>query len=144
MCGISGVYNLLNKPQKGLSKYIQAMNYLQEHRGPDGEGAWFNDNKSVGFGHRRLSIIDLEDRAAQPMRRDNISITYNGEIYNYKELKRKYSSKFSFTTNSDTEVIIAGYKIYGKDFIHDLRVCFHLLFGMKMRVLFLCKRSLWN
>ena len=69
MCGISGVYNLHNKPQKGLSKYIQAMNYLQEHRGPDGEGAWFNDNKSVGFGHRRLSIIDLEDRAAQPMRR---------------------------------------------------------------------------
>ena len=64
---------------KGLSKYIQAMNYLQEHRGPDGEGAWFNDNKSVGFGHRRLSIIDLEDRAAQPMRRDNISIAYNGE-----------------------------------------------------------------
>ena len=94
MCGISGVYNLLNKPQKGLSKYIQAMNYLQEHRGPDGEGAWFNDNKSVGFGHRRLSIIDLEDRAAQPMRRDNISITYNGEIYNYMELKKKYSSKF--------------------------------------------------
>ena len=124
MCGISGVQNLLNKPQEGLSKYIHAMNFLQEHRGPDGEGVWINENNSVGFGHRRLSIIDLEDRAAQPMRRDNISITYNGEIYNYKELKKKYSSKFSFTTNSDTEVIIAGYKIYGKDFIHDLRGMF--------------------
>ena len=103
-----------------------------------------NDNKSVGFGHRRLSIIDLEDRAAQPMRRDNISITYNGEIYNYKELKKKYSSKFSFTTNSDTEVIIAGYKIYGKDFIHDLRGMFSFAIWDEKEGSLLCERSFWN
>ena len=84
------------------------------HRGPDGEGFWINKDHSVGFAHRRLSIIDLSQAAAQPMHYlQQYSIVYNGEIYNYIELKRELKkSGYHFNTESDTEVILAAYDCY--------------------------------
>ena len=105
MCGISGIINFNEKPVG--KDQINLMNNSQIHRGPDGSGIWCDNN--IGFGHRRLSIIDLSDQASQPMKsNDNrYIITYNGEIYNFKDLKRELVKKgYVFRTNSDTEVVL--------------------------------------
>ncbi len=87
------------------------MTNVLAHRGPDGEGFWLNENNTVGFGHRRLAILDLSEAGKQPMHLFNhYSITYNGEIYNYLELKEKLQQKgYTFRTQTDTEVILAAY-----------------------------------
>ena len=84
------------------------------HRGPDGEGFWINKNNFVGFGHRRLSIIDLTNGGAQPMHYlDRYTIIHNGEIYNYIELKEQLSKQgYIFQSQSDTEIILAAYDKY--------------------------------
>ncbi len=81
------------------------------HRGPDGEGFWSNDDNTVHLGHRRLSVIDLSGQAAQPMHFANrYRVVYNGEIYNYVEIRSFLINKgYSFSTQSDTEVILAAY-----------------------------------
>lgn len=81
------------------------------HRGPDGEGFYFSEDNKLGFGHRRLAIIDLSDAAQQPMTYLNrYAITYNGEIYNYLELKKNLSDNgYSFKSSSDTEILLAMY-----------------------------------
>lgn len=86
------------------------MAYSLRHRGPDGEGFWLNADNTVGFAHRRLSIIDLSEQASQPMHYLHYTIIYNGEIYNYKELKAELQQKgYRFTTQSDTEIIPAAF-----------------------------------
>jgi asparagine synthase (glutamine-hydrolysing) len=95
------------------------------HRGPDSEGVWVDGN--VGLGHRRLSIIDLSEQAAQPMISEDRSavITFNGEIYNYRELARSLESKgVIFSTRSDTEVILKLYATYGHGCVDHLRGMF--------------------
>ena len=87
------------------------------HRGPDGEGHWINTSNKVGFGHRRLAIIDLSDAAAQPMHYgDRYTIIHNGEIYNYLELRKQLEqNNYRFRTQSDTEVIMAAYDYWKED-----------------------------
>lgn len=87
------------------------------HRGPEGEGFWMNESGHVGFAHRRLCIIDLSDAGAQPMHYLNrYTIVYNGEIYNYIELRETLITHgYNFRSQSDTEVILAAYDYYGKD-----------------------------
>lgn len=87
------------------------------HRGPDGEGFWMSPSSCIGLGHRRLSIIDLSDKAAQPMHYLNrYSIVHNGEIYNYIELRTELIRKgYRFNTGSDTEVILAAYDYYKQE-----------------------------
>jgi asparagine synthase (glutamine-hydrolysing) len=87
------------------------------HRGPEGEGFWLNKEGTVGFGHRRLSVIDLSEAGSQPMHYlDRFTITYNGEIYNYIEIKETLTRKgYTFISHCDTEVILAAYACYGKD-----------------------------
>jgi len=114
MCGIAGIFNL-NKCQIDKS-LLKKMTYILKHRGPDDEGFYFNEN--IGLGHRRLSIIDLSSAGHQPMSNDDetIWIVYNGEIYNYIELRDeliKYGYKFK--TNTDTEVIIKSYEKWGEN-----------------------------
>jgi asparagine synthase (glutamine-hydrolysing) len=113
MCGIAGIIKL-NKTKIDI-KTIKNMTNIIQHRGPDAEGIWLNSDKTIGFGHRRLSIIAIGNDGAQPMNYfDNrYTITYNGEIYNYLEIKEILLIKgVFFNTNSDTEVILASYHIY--------------------------------
>jgi asparagine synthase (glutamine-hydrolysing) len=123
MCGIVGVYNLLNEPIPDIEGRIRVMNHLIRHRGPDGEGTWIHPERRIGLGHKRLSIIDL-DTGAQPMTDPyGNTITYNGEIYNYKELRNELSD-YSFRTSSDTEVILAAYNKWGLDCVSRFRGMF--------------------
>ncbi|HWC54106.1 MAG TPA: asparagine synthase (glutamine-hydrolyzing) [Chitinophagaceae bacterium] len=109
MCGIAGIIS--SNSQLVSSQRLQQMTHALAHRGPDGEGIWINDNATVGFGHRRLSIIDLSDAAAQPFPFLNrYHIIHNGEIYNYTELRAELQKAgYSFLSQSDTEVIPAAY-----------------------------------
>ena len=99
------------------------MTDLVSHRGPDGEG--FYNDEYISLGHRRLSIIDLSANGHQPMPRDNFIITYNGEVYNYLELKDELISLgHQFNTHSDTEVILASYQQWGSAFLNKLNGMF--------------------
>lgn len=107
MCGICGVYGLEDK------KLIKRMSYVIQHRGPDDSG--FYTNKNIMLGHRRLSILDLKT-GKQPIYNENKDkvIVYNGEVYNFQEIREKLEKKgHRFYTNSDTEVIIHAYEEYG-------------------------------
>lgn len=123
MCGIAGIVSC-NKNEVNLDK-LRAMTKVIAHRGPDGDGHWISDNGIVGFGHRRLSIIDLNHQADQPMHYlGRYTIVFNGEIYNYVELKEQLSREnYAFRTSSDTEVLMALYDRYKED-------CLQLLDGM--------------
>lgn len=115
MCGIAGIIsvNPLHINQDRLQKMTDAI----AHRGPDGEGFFINASGNAGFGHRRLSIIDLTNHAAQPMHYlERYSIIHNGEIYNYIEIKEELLKKgYSFQSQSDTEVILAAYDFYKEE-----------------------------
>lgn len=116
MCGIAGVYYFGEQVDRVCESDVKIMTDVISHRGPDGEGVWIHDNGFLGFGHRRLSIIDLSDAASQPFQAFGYTITYNGEIYNYLELKKDLISQgYQFYTDSDTEVILACYNKWGKE-----------------------------
>ena len=87
MCGIAGYLNLTNSTQPIDENLLLAMQRALAHRGPDGGGIWKSDENQVGFAHRRLSIIDLSEMGNQPFYDDRYVLCYNGEIYNYLELK---------------------------------------------------------
>ncbi len=118
MCGIAGIVSPfqsdINIPM------LKRMSDVLSHRGPDGEGVWISLNKSVGLAHRRLAIIDLSFRASQPMQwNDRYTITYNGEIYNYIEVRKTLQKAgYQFKTDSDTEVILAAYDFYKEDCVN--------------------------
>ncbi|MCK5583357.1 MAG: asparagine synthetase B, partial [Elusimicrobiales bacterium] len=100
------------------------MNDLISHRGPDEEGFFFD--KNYGCGARRLSIIDIE-KGSQPIIRGggNIIIAYNGEVYNYREIKEELSAKgYKFSTNTDTETVLAAYECWGEDCLEKLNGIF--------------------
>ncbi len=116
MCGIFGVLNIIPKSPIDKDLFKAATNLL-EHRGPDDKGFYFDDNNGVALGHRRLSILDLQT-GDQPMCNEDgtIWIVFNGEIYNYKEIKSYLLQKgHIFKTKSDTEVIIHAYEEFGED-----------------------------
>lgn len=140
MCGISGIKSLNSKPVRDLGRKIEVMNNLIAHRGPDGEGIWTSQNTSVGFGHKRLSILDLE-HGHQPMTDEGgLSICFNGEIYNYIELKKELHT-YNFKTDSDTEVILAAYHKWGKDCLNKFRGMFSFaIWDEKNQTLF-CARD---
>jgi asparagine synthase (glutamine-hydrolysing) len=124
MCGIAGIISLT---ELVVSKQaLKTMANAIAHRGPDDEGYWVNDTQSVGFAHKRLSIIDLSLQAAQPMHYANrYTIVYDGEIYNYIELKELlYKKGCRFQTQSDTEVIIAAYDLLKEKCLHHLNGMF--------------------
>ena len=125
MCGIAGFTSLARNSYPRATAALWAMSSLIRHRGPDGEGEWLASDGSVGFVHRRLAIIDLSPSGAQPMHAPNGTVvTYNGEIYNYVELREELSSYWTFRTVSDTEVILAAYDRWGEDCLSHLRGMF--------------------
>lgn len=140
MCGIAGVIDLGLKPINNLERSLNVMNELQKHRGPDGCGIWCNEKRQVGLAHRRLSIIDLTT-GGQPMRdKNNNWIVYNGEIYNYVEL-RKELGEDDFVTTSDTEVILKAYEKWGTDCVkHFIGMFSFALWDESSKMLF-CSRD---
>jgi asparagine synthase (glutamine-hydrolysing) len=121
MCGISGIINFNDSPV--TINELKLMSDAIMHRGPDGEGQWLNSASKVGLAHRRLSIIDLSEQANQPMHYANgrYTIAFNGEIYNYIELKKELVAKgYEFKTQSDTEVLMALYDLKKEHCLSDL------------------------
>src|SRR3954464_6300529 len=113
MCGISGVFDFKGAPVD--RELVRRMSSAISHRGPDGEGYYFDD--AVGLGHRRLSIIDIKG-GSQPISNetDRLHIIFNGEIYNYVELREELQAKgHRFKTQTDTEVILHAYEQWGID-----------------------------
>ena len=139
MCGISGIINKNNQPV--LQKKIKEINNLAEHRGPDGEGYYFGNH--FAFGHRRLSIIDLSDAGSQPMHyMKKYTITYNGEIYNYKEIKNELSKfGYSFRSGTDTEVILASYDRWGSDCVKRFNGMWAFSIYDRDKNILFCKRD---
>jgi asparagine synthase (glutamine-hydrolysing) len=124
MCGIAGYHSLLRSPSKQPTPDLVAMTRSLAHRGPDDEG--FLEIPGTGLGMRRLSVIDLET-GGQPISNetDQVSVVYNGEIYNYRELRAQLRDRgHDFATASDTEVLVHGYEEWGKDLVHHLRGMF--------------------
>ncbi len=122
MCGIAGCVSLTDRPIGGLDGRLQVMNDLIRHRGPDGHATWRHPGRQVGLTHRRLTIIDLAT-GDQPMTDEAGNwITYNGEIYNYVELRAELGG--TFRTTSDTEVILRAYQRWGPACVEHLRGMF--------------------
>ncbi|WP_166207639.1 asparagine synthase (glutamine-hydrolyzing) [Bradyrhizobium septentrionale] len=112
MCGVAGILNLDGRPVS--SHVLRAMTQAIAHRGPDGEGQWIDG--SIGLGHRRLAIIDLSPTGAQPMQTADgrFVISYNGEIYNYRELRAELEAQgHVFRSSSDTEVLLQAIAAWG-------------------------------
>jgi len=111
MCGISGIIRFDNKEVD--RNYLKKMSSTLHHRGPDSSGHWLK--KNIGLGHNRLKIIDLSDKANQPFIYKNLIIVFNGEIYNYLEIKEKLLKlNYQFKSQSDTEVLLIAYYHYGE------------------------------
>lgn len=117
MCAINGITS-------NNVSLVTEMNALTKHRGPDGSRVW--EGRGITLGHNRLAIIDLSDRSLQPMQSTDArySIVFNGEIYNYAELRAELIGQYSFKTESDTEVLLAAYIRWGMDMFPKLRGMF--------------------
>ncbi|PIE16468.1 MAG: asparagine synthase (glutamine-hydrolyzing) [Rhodobacterales bacterium] len=126
MCGIVGVYTRSEAvSERKMELALKQMSDQILHRGPDGSGIWVEGK--VGFAHRRLAIIDLNERAAQPMHTEDraLVVTFNGEIYNFQDLRRQLQDHgHVFRTESDTEVLLHGYRQWGQDLPSRLRGMF--------------------
>lgn len=123
MCGINAVYRYTGINKEDI-KRVKSMNDKMRYRGPDGEGYW--NDEHCALGHVRLSIIGLESGAQPLYNRDkSLVLVSNGEIYNYRELKKEVATKgYECKTNSDCEVILYLYELYGLEFVHHLRGMF--------------------
>ena len=127
MCGITGFADFTNKSSLKIAKKMAAS---MPHRGPDGQGEYFLQlsDVQIGFGHRRLSIIDLSHAADQPMHFDGLSIVFNGEIYNYNEIRSELINLgHQFQTHSDTEVILHSWRQWGENAIEKWRGMFAIV-----------------
>jgi asparagine synthase (glutamine-hydrolysing) len=142
MCGILGIANFKDDLEISKQDFTKMLNSMQ-HRGPDDSDV--SIEKNVILGHRRLSIIDLSSKGKQPMfdSKKDISIVFNGEIYNYMELKSELTRKYKFSSKSDTEVIIYSYLEKGIDCVKDFNGMFSFaLFDKKKNKLFIVRDRL--
>lgn len=139
MCGISGIVN--KNSAKIEVDQIQKMNDLIAHRGPDADGFYFYEN--LAFGHRRLSILDLSELGAQPMHFQNdYTISYNGEVYNYIEIRETLkANNYTFRSNSDTEVILAAYDFWGENCVNYFNGMWSFAIHDKKKNIIFCSRD---
>jgi asparagine synthase (glutamine-hydrolysing) len=141
MCGVAGILHLSAKAVPQLGNALEVMGELQRHRGPDGAGQWEHRRGHVGLAHRRLSIIDLTTSAGQPMTdRAGNWLSFNGEIYNYVELRQELGPE-RFATHSDTEVILHAYQKWGEQCVEHLRGMFAFLLWDEARQRLFCARD---
>jgi asparagine synthase (glutamine-hydrolysing) len=141
MCGIAGIWR--TKETQSISSDLKKMTDSIDYRGPDGEGHWIDESHTIGFGHRRLSIIDLSINGHQPMfLEDRYVITFNGEIYNYIELRAELIQKgYTFKTNSDTEVLMVAYHEWGEKCLSKLDGMFSFAIYDKSNKELFCARD---
>jgi asparagine synthase (glutamine-hydrolysing) len=125
MCGIKGIFAYGADAPRLDAEELLASRECMRSRGPDGGDVWISADERVGLGHRRLAIIDLSRAGAQPMRRGERVIIFNGEIYNYRELRARLEANGrTFTSQSDTEVLLALYDEMGERMLGELRGMF--------------------
>ena len=138
MCGIAGIFH--RDGQAVRREEVEQMNTLQAHRGPDGHDVVLDSE--VGLGHRRLAIIDLSDAGHQPLTLEGYTITYNGEVYNYRELRAELEVLgHSFRSDCDTEVVLQSYLQWGADCVKRFNGMFSFaIWDSKQRFLF-CARD---
>lgn len=141
MCSIAGMINLNTRKIGNLDQKLNVMNQLQKHRGPDDSGIWLNDEEYVGLAHNRLSIFDLSKDGHQPMKdmQSGNVICFNGEIYNYPELREEIGGRFY--TNTDTEVILKAYEKWGTDCIQHFRGMYAFALWDAHRQIMFCARD---
>jgi asparagine synthase (glutamine-hydrolysing) len=142
MCGIAGALSFKNSPLTITEPYITQMRDTMVHRGPDGAGTWISKDGRIGLGHRRLSIIDLSNAAAQPMCNEDSTlwVSFNGEIYNHAEIRAELERIGAHrwkTDHSDTEVILHAFEQWGIDCLHKFRGMFAIALWDTV------KRELW-
>ncbi len=127
MCGIAGIFAYRGRAPEVRLEELRVTRDHMSRRGPDGHGEWLSADRRVTFGHRRLAIIDLSDRAAQPMHASDgrLTVTFNGEIYNHVALRERLQQRGRvFRTSSDTEVLLHLYAEMGVEMVHELRGMF--------------------
>ena len=136
MCGIVGLMD----PNGIENTVLEKMKDSLVHRGPDDAGIWISSDRMIGLAHRRLSILDLTVKGRQPMSDCNgrLWITYNGEIYNFKEIRTELEAKdYNFQTDTDTEVILYAYKEWGVDCLSRFNGMFAFcIYDLKQQILF--------
>lgn len=126
MCGVAGFFSLDGSRIGNPTESLELMAAKLSHRGPDGTGMWFDESKGIGLAHTRLAIIDPSSRGSQPMRdfAGNV-LAFNGEIYNFNSLRQEEMSRGgTFTSSSDTEVILSEYRLNHQEFVSNLRGMF--------------------
>ncbi|KAK3681184.1 hypothetical protein LTR37_020966, partial [Vermiconidia calcicola] len=156
MCGISAIVALQNRrssasaqedeaDQERLYQRMQKSLDLIKHRGPDSSGIWISDDQKIVLGHNRLAINDLSTSGGQPFHSPDGSVhaVVNGELYDYKELKDELSQTigYQFSSNSDSEIVLALYQAYGPDFVNYLRGEFALCLYDETKKLFIAARD---
>jgi asparagine synthase (glutamine-hydrolysing) len=141
MCGIAGI---LTVDGSGIDiQSLQRMTEVISHRGPDGDGHWMSRDGQVGLGHRRLAILDLSERGAQPMHYlGRFTVTLNGEIYNYVEIREELIKKgHNFVSETDTEVLLAAYAEYGVSVLERLDGMFAFAIWDQQKQTLFCARD---
>ncbi|MBK7762521.1 MAG: asparagine synthase (glutamine-hydrolyzing) [Bacteroidetes bacterium] len=140
MCGISGFIDYSRSSDLSV---LKKMNDTLYHRGPDGEGLelFTNEFATIGLGHRRLSIIDLSEAGKQPMQYKHYTITYNGEVYNFDEIKKELEVLgHTFKSHSDTEVILHSFDEWGPQAIHKFIGMFaFVIYDANLNTIFCCR-----
>src|SRR6266446_2275843 len=124
MCAIAAIFSYGPDAPPADPEELLKIRDAMQRRGPDGAGEWYSPNRRVGLAHRRLSIIDLSPSGAQPMadERGSLVVTFNGEIYNYRELRAGLEQKgYVFRSQSDTEVLLHLYSERGRAMVDELR-----------------------
>lgn len=138
MCGICGFWGFAD------NNLMNRMLIKLEHRGPDGAGSYVSPCGQMSLGHRRLSIIDLTDRASQPIKGadGNAVLVFNGEIYNYKHLKLELQGLgYTFNSDSDSEVLMVAYREWGVDCLHRFRGMFAFAIWDEAKKMLFCARD---
>ncbi len=129
MCGICGIFSRPGAATNVEADVLDRMRDEMRHRGPDASGSYLSGNRKVGLGFRRLAIIDLSVHGNQPMSTDDstLHIVFNGEIYNHEVLRKEIEQRgFHYRSHSDTETILYGYQVWGKEVVHKLLGMFAL------------------
>ena len=140
MCGIAGI--ITQKKEANIKKSIDLMLNLLKHRGPDGHGSWINKQQNIAIGNTRLAIQDPTKRGDQPMssRDGRYIIVFNGEIYNFRNIKRSLSD-FNFKTNTDTEVLLYAYIKFGTRCLNKLEGFFSFVIWDNLKDELFCARD---